>query len=315
MIHDCFTFAGEFDVLELRLETLTGVVDRFVVAEGTRSFAGQPREVSELHARVPARFRDRIVHLVVNELEAAPQSAWHNEFRQRNALARGLVDAHPEDLLVLSDVDEIPHPDSVHRFRPGRYLSAVLHQRVFYYALNNELVGSGDKWELPWKAARVTTVRHFHRYYRTMQNLRRFGSEGRLPVTARRIDSLLLDRVTTQHLVPGGWHFTYLMAPAAIALKIAGFSHQEFNEDRYTDLEHLARCVQSRIDPFGRERHFRVVDVQAGLPLPIQREPERFRNWLVPNPDSASAVTGVGRAQRGEVAADPHVRRAPDEAE
>jgi beta-1,4-mannosyl-glycoprotein beta-1,4-N-acetylglucosaminyltransferase len=296
MIHDCFTFAGEFDVLELRLETLADVVDRFVVAEGTRSFAGQPREVSQLHARVPARFRDRIVHLVVDELEAAPQSAWHNEFRQRNALARGILDAHPDDLLVLSDVDEIPHPDSVRRFRPGRYLSAVLHQRVFYYALNNELVVSGDPWELPCKAARVTTVRHFHRFYRTMQNLRRFGSESRLAITARRIDALLLNRVTTQHLVPGGWHFTYLMTPAAIAQKIASFSHQEYNQGRYTDLEHLARCVQSRTDPFGRERHFRVVDTQADLPLPIQREPDRFRTWLVPDPASATAVAGVGRA-------------------
>lgn len=296
MIHDCFTFAGEFDVLELRLETLADVVDRFVVAEGTRTFAGQPREVSRLHARVPARFRDRIVHLVVDDLEAAPQSAWHNEFRQRNALARGLLDAHGDDLLVLSDVDEIPHPDSVRRFRPGRYLSAVLHQRVFYYAFNNELVVSGDRWELPCKAARVTTVRHFQRFYRTMQNLRRFGSEGRHPITARRIDALLLDRVTTQHLVPGGWHFTYLMTPAAIAQKIASFSHQEYNQGRYTDLEHLAHCVQSRTDPFGRERHFRVVDSQADLPLPIQREPDRFRTWLVPDPASATTVAGVGQA-------------------
>lgn len=295
MIHDCFTFAGEFDVLALRLETLADVVDRFVVAEGTRSFGGQPREVSQLHDRVPARFRKRIVHLVVDELEAAPPSAWHNEFRQRNALARGLVDAQPDDLLVLSDVDEIPHPDCLRRFRPGRYLSAVLHQRVFYYALNNELVRSGDRWELPWKAARMTTVRQLRGVYRTMQNLRRFGSEGRFPVTARRIDALLLDRLATQHLAPGGWHFTYLMTPEAIAQKIAGFSHQEFNQGRYTDLEHLARCVQTRTDPFGRDRQFRVVPVQEDLPLPIQRHPERFRTWLVPEPASATAVAGIGQ--------------------
>lgn len=281
MIHDCFTFAGEFDVLTLRLETLDGLVDRFVVAEGTRTFTGQTRSVSSLHEGVPARFRDRIVHLVVKELEPHPTSPWVNEFTQRNALARGLVGAQPDDLLLLSDVDEIPHPGCLTGFRPRRFLSAVLHQRVFYYALNNELVHSKHRWELPWKVARVTTVRHFRGFFRTMQNLRRLGSEGRFPVTGRRLDSYVLDRTLTQQLTPGGWHFTYLMEPTAIAQKISAFSHQELNQARFTNLEHLGECVRARTDLFGRDMVFRTVGIDEDLPLPIRRDPGRFAKWLV----------------------------------
>ncbi|MDH4393270.1 MAG: hypothetical protein QE285_17835 [Aquabacterium sp.] len=281
MIFDCFTFAGELDVLELRLETLKDVVDRFIVAEGTRTFSGAPRELTQLHAKVPARYRDRIVHLVVDDLAYKPRSVWDNEFKQRNALARALTDAKPDDLLLLSDVDEIAHPDCLARYRSNRFLSAVLHQRVFFYALNNELIRSADSWELPCKAARITTVRNFRRYFGTMQNLRYFGSEGRFPVTSRRFNSLVLDRLLTQHLAPGGWHFTYLMEPADIAKKIASFSHQEYNQARYVDLDHLEHCVQSRVDPFGRDRQFQVVAPDADLPVPIQRDPTRYHKWLV----------------------------------
>ena len=286
MIFDCFTFAGEFDVLELRLETLQGVVDKFIVAEATRTFTGAPRAVTALHAQVPARFRDRIIHILVDDLAPAPTSPWDNEFKQRNALARGLADAKPEDLLLLSDVDEIAHPDCLARYRSNRFISAVLHQRAFYYALNNEMVWSADPWELPWKAARVTTVKHFRRFFRTMQNLRYFGSGSRFPVAGRRFNALVLDRLLTQHLAPGGWHFTYLMEPADIAKKIANFSHQEYNQAQYLDLDHLARCVQSRVDPFGRDRRFEVVASDADLPGPIQHNPARYSKWLVQNPDT-----------------------------
>ena len=39
-VYDCFTFNNEYDVLKIRLNELSSVVDRFVVVEGTRTFSG-----------------------------------------------------------------------------------------------------------------------------------------------------------------------------------------------------------------------------------------------------------------------------------
>ena len=45
MIYDCFTFFNELDLLEIRLHTLKDVVDKFVIAEATRTYTGKPKNL------------------------------------------------------------------------------------------------------------------------------------------------------------------------------------------------------------------------------------------------------------------------------
>lgn len=290
MIFDCFTYAGESDLLALRLETLSHVVDRFVIAEGTRTFSGMPRALSLDLGRF-APFRDRITHIVVDDLQARPASAWVNEFRQRNALARGLAGARDDDLLLLSDVDEIPRPESLAQYRPDRYASAVLHQRMYYYALNHEMVESDDVTELPCRRARLTTVGHLRRVYASLQDLRIWGSEGRFPRLSGRVDRLLRDRLFTQQLKDAGWHFSYLMGPEEIVRKLAAFSHQEFNRPQFADPAHLRRVIASGQDLFGRERRFRTLPIDGSFPEPVRLNPERFQRWIMATSANASANT------------------------
>ena len=64
-IWDCFTFFNELDILELRLRELAPVVDRFVIAEATKTFANEAKPVhfAENRARF-AEFLPKIVHVV-----------------------------------------------------------------------------------------------------------------------------------------------------------------------------------------------------------------------------------------------------------
>jgi len=72
MIYDCFTFFNELDLLEIRLNVLKDVVDRFVLVEATQTFTGRPKPLyyKENAARFAA-FADRIIHVVVDDFSAA----------------------------------------------------------------------------------------------------------------------------------------------------------------------------------------------------------------------------------------------------
>jgi beta-1,4-mannosyl-glycoprotein beta-1,4-N-acetylglucosaminyltransferase len=275
MIYDCFTYAGEEDLLTLRLRTLGGHVDRFVIAEATRTFTGKDKPLRFDPARF-APWADRIDYLVVDDLDPAPDSAWSNEFRQRNALARGLTGAAPQDWVLLSDVDEIPRPQALREFRPDRYLSAVLRQRMFYYAFNNEMVRSSDPKDVPWRMARICTVQRLHGWFGSLQSLRKYRSTGPLR-SAKRV----WNQWRTQEIADGGWHFSYLMTPEQILQKIQAFSHQEFNLPRYADVAHIRDSLRQRRDLFGGDREFRVVPLDAGFPEPLRTEPEKYARWVI----------------------------------
>ena len=54
---------------------------------------------------------------------------------QRNCIMRGLSDASNEDMVIISDLDEIPNPDSIYKFKPNMRF-AVFKQKHFYYKIN-----------------------------------------------------------------------------------------------------------------------------------------------------------------------------------
>ena len=132
-VYDLFIFGGELDLLEARLHVLDGVVDRFVFIEADRTFSGLNRTmVFERHWSRFERFRDRIVYRAWRAADASAKDALTCD-RQRNRdfnswqcqrLLRGRLSiellaagARPEDVVVSSDVDEIPKAGYVDLFR------------------------------------------------------------------------------------------------------------------------------------------------------------------------------------------------------
>lgn len=247
MIWDCFTFFNEFDVLRIRLHELEHVVDRFVLVEATRTYRGAIKSpyFADRHDEFE-RWTDRIVHVVVDDLPMCDNSTpWDREYAQRRAILRGLTDAAPDDLILVSDVDEIPRasavtevvrqtarftgafadPESpVRRVVPERWrpLPAVweLHQKLYYFALD---------WRapLPWTRARATQ----RRFLKDPHALR--FMPGRV-------------------IRDAGWHFSYLGDAERAATKISAFAHEEYDRPEFTNRHHLEQCIALGHDPFGR---------------------------------------------------------------
>ena len=115
MIYDCFSFFNELDLLEIRLNVLRDVVDRFVLVEAGETHTGKPKPFlfEENRARF-AEFADRIEYVRIERFPAG-HDAWWNENFQRNEILKGLAGANPDDVVMISDLDEIPRPEVVAR--------------------------------------------------------------------------------------------------------------------------------------------------------------------------------------------------------
>ena len=114
MIYDCFPFYNELDVLELRLHQHAPFVDKFVIVEATQTFQGKPKRMFfEENKQRYAAFLDRIIHVqfefpkVFDKSYLRINEIWARDFYQRDQISRGLGEAQPDDLIIVSDVDEM----------------------------------------------------------------------------------------------------------------------------------------------------------------------------------------------------------------
>ncbi|MCS6764619.1 MAG: hypothetical protein MO853_12495 [Candidatus Protistobacter heckmanni] len=116
-IYDCFPFFNENILLALRLELMYEHVDHFVIVESTHTFTGQPKKMYFSWEGLE-RYRDKIIHVIVDDMHIHLDDPVKNETYQRNAILRNLKDARPDDLVLISDLDEIPNPKAIGRYDP-----------------------------------------------------------------------------------------------------------------------------------------------------------------------------------------------------
>lgn len=278
MIYDCFTFFNELDLLEIRLNTLAPVVDKFVIAESTRTHRGKPKPLLfESNKSRFSAFLPKIIYIKVEDLlpeeeinKNPYERAWINENRQRNALKRGLVNAAPNDIFLLSDLDEIPHPEVV------KALDSILCEGIrgvrfrmsaYYYYLNY-FNYTKPIWEMGTFAARFSVFED--KEYLSCAVMGRFTPESENQgATMQRCRFLLADK----SLPRAGWHFSYLGGIEAIENKLKSFSHSEFSTIPRPVLEQRIRKGR---DPFGRGERFFGEPIDDTFPRYIKENQEKL---------------------------------------
>lgn len=115
MIFDCFTFFDELELLDIRLHEHSAVVDKFVIVEAKATFQGGEKPLYfERNKHLFKKFQEKIIHVVVdfpdvikNKLSKRHDANWGREYFQRDQISRGLAGASKDDLIIVSDVDEI----------------------------------------------------------------------------------------------------------------------------------------------------------------------------------------------------------------
>lgn len=302
-IWDCFTFFNELDILELRLSELAPHVDRFVIAEATRTFSNEPKPLhfAENRARF-ARFADKIVHLVIDDLPAAGD-AWDREAFQRNAVARGLAGAAPDDIVMISDVDEIPFPEHVARLTPASVAGHIWFIECDYYTYKLNLAIE-NKW-VGLCAVRAIQRKHLP----PLQDLRAYRARQsrRLPMPVNQAINVAknvvrVGRPLTHRLVEhGGWHFTFMNTPEKIRYKIQSYAHQERNTPEFNNLANIERMIREGRSICGRNLRLEPIE---RMPQTVRDAPERWRHMLQEGPVGQVSASIAAAAGASGVAAE-----------
>jgi beta-1,4-mannosyl-glycoprotein beta-1,4-N-acetylglucosaminyltransferase len=155
-VYDLLMINDELDWLEIRLNTLAAHVDYFVIVESQYTFTGRPKPLvlKDNWSRF-AKFHSQVIYHEVTDMPVGAKRAWDYEDHQRNAMflqvVPGLKDkqaANVGDILIVSDVDEIPRPIAITVMRNCDFpYRLTLRSQFFYYGFQWRHVG--ENWAHP----------------------------------------------------------------------------------------------------------------------------------------------------------------------
>jgi len=266
-IYDCFTFYNEYDLLELRLKEHWNHVDYFVIAEANKTHQGhnKPFLLEENWSRF-ADFHDKIIHIKVNDMPTHP-NAWVLENYQRDALSRGLINANVNDIIVVSDCDELMRKETFEFMRNDNRNVWTCRSPMFYYKINYMMISPQSYF-----INAVATRKGLNVTPQAMRNATLQFSQ--LPYNYSQPDLHVI-----QH---AGWHFTYFGNTEHAANKLRNFAHQESNHwaDKINVDEIISR--KGGIDPTSNER-FEFVYIDDYFPNAVLSDLDRWKEYILPN--------------------------------
>ena len=254
-IYDCFMYFDEEVVLDVRLNTLNEFVDYFVIVESIYTHKGAPRELKFNHKKFE-KFKDKIIYIV--DEETYPQTdeintedsegeksrkaifnAAYRENGQRNLITRGLKEANDEDIIMVSDVDEIPKLSELN-FKNINEKIILFKQDMFYYKFNLWLPN------LIWTGTKACKKKNLV----NPQWLRNIKDRK---YSFFRIDTFFSKTKYTSIKVinDGGWHFSNIKTPKEIEFKLRSYlHHREFdlNPLSVTQIDEIIRNKQAIYD-------------------------------------------------------------------
>ncbi len=228
-VYDCFIFNDELDMLEVRLNFLNDVVDHFVIVEAERTLSGANKPLYyQLNKHLFSKFHPKIIHVIT---PANDLPAWEYEFHQRNYIKKGLEQCSNDDVIFISDADEIINIKDVLSFS-GLQLPALIELPMYYYFVN---------------------VKTNACFFVNLAGTWSFLKDKDLGFRFQDYPKLTNNRIAAS-MVHTGWHFSYLFGYdiSKYHEKIVSFSHQEYNTPYFLDKGRIQRCIHLMIDLFER---------------------------------------------------------------
>jgi len=283
-IYDCFCFFNELDILDLRLNILDPYVDYFVLSEASVTHVGTPKPYYfEENKDRFSKFRDKIIHLKIEDtpedFTALPtlenpqsyderelnkiyhfintqterfnvktQPDYGRDFFQKECIRRGLENCQDDDIIIFSDVDEIPNPaklKKISEWDSDQYYT--FNQNFYCYYLN---VLKERNWEGS-RAARFSQLRDY--------------SYNELRANP---NTLIED---------GGWHFSFMGGPDQVYKKLVSYSAAHLANNMV--LGSVPHNINNNIDPFFRGR-LETISLDDSFPEYLVKNIDKFRHLI-----------------------------------
>ena len=268
MIYDCFSYWDEDLLLDLRLNVLNKFVDYFVIVEGNKTWQNNSKKLRFDLNRFK-NFKDKIIYVPVTDLPDG-NDPYLRENHQRNSILKGLVSANPEDIIIISDLDEIPNPKKIIKFKKSMKY-AVFKQRHFYYKLNLQ-----SKNNPFWYGSRICNYKDL----KSPQWLRNLKFKKR---PFWRIDKFRLNNIIDD----GGWHFCNLKTPENLLYKYKNLcetndpvNFKEKIDEKHLNINEIKRKIEKKIDIIGRNDEFVKTDINDSYPNELVTNKSKYLEWI-----------------------------------
>ena len=257
-------------ILDIRLNILFDNVDKFIIAEATKDHAGKDKKLNFDFKNFP-KFKNKIEYIIIDNLPInvkTKKNDWHeNHLRdqfQRNSLSKGYKNDGDDDLIMISDIDEIPDPKKISSFKFDKKYACFM-QKNFQSKLN--LLNITNNF---WPGTKICQKK----YLKSPQWLRNIKTKK------RPFWKIFKDK-EPQIINDAGWHFSFLKDPSSIKRKIISYSHQEFNKEEFTNLKNIELKIKKGEDLFNRNIKYKAIKVDESFPKYILENKEYFKTWIV----------------------------------
>ena len=280
-IYDCFNFFNELDILEIRLNILYEYVDYFVIVESNLTHSGEfkPFYYEENKERFK-NFSDKIIHYKVlnnpndftnlpyttdlelnkiysyintqtNRFNRETQLDYGRDFFQKECVRLPLINCIDNDIIIISDADEIPNPETIKNINTLDLSNNIysLNQYTYYYYLN--VLKQTD-----WYGSKISS-------YKKIKNLSFNEIRGNENLSLK--------------INNGGWHFSFMGGKDMVLKKIQSYSARDMVNSNV--INSLENNINNNIDPFFRS-NLTTVNIDNTFPEYIKNNLEKFKHLI-----------------------------------
>lgn len=270
-IFDCTTFYNANFLFQTRFEILKDIVDYFVVCEANKDHTGHDKNFN-FDQNFLKKNKDKIIYIKVEDLPSVKLKG-KKDYKllsiQMEKLFKGIKGADDNDLIIFSDEDEIPNPETIKNFDYENFKFGIFMQNMYYYKIN---ILSVDEGNGNWPGSRISKKKFLKSFFKF-----RLLKLKNLKYPFWRIDK----EKSIQLIMNGGWHFTYLMSPLEIIEKIKSMAHTELNKEKFRDISSIKNKIKNLEDPFERNLRLKKVDIDNTYPEYIRKNIQKFKNWIL----------------------------------
>ena len=287
-VFDQFRFFNEFEILEMRLEILWDYVDKFIITESRFTHSGIPKELNfKNNIRRYSKYQSKIIYNVIEDIpkdftsftikkpyslnfsKIDPNSnqpfilnslSYQREAYERDRQVQGILSLDAatisdDDILILSDIDEIPNPKI---FNSTDWIEAnkvyACNQRAYLYKLNL-------LYQENWTGSRIFRMSYLKSGEKSFHEIHAYTSEY-------------------SFIKEGGWHFSWMGGVDRFREKLAAFPESDTFNTEATRIN-ANQIIKNRLDPLGRPINLIRVEINEDFPKYIQSNQEKYSEMII----------------------------------
>jgi len=265
-IFDCFQYFNEDHMVDLRMNILNDDIDFFVISESTKTHQGENKKLN-FNIENFKKYKHKIIYTIA-DFKKDKNFLNHRggesliEQHQRNNILNGLTKADENDLIILSDSDEIPDLKKINQIKKSTKFTAFS-QKMFMYKLNLQNLDESN-----WIGSKICLKKNLPK----PQKLR--------DLKFKNYPFWRIDKKNLQ-IINGGWHFSFLQSPEDIAKKIKSYSHGEFNTEENVNISKINQKIKNSIDIFNRGYQLKKIDIDSSFPEYVYKNKKLLKDWIV----------------------------------